>query len=107
MAASLAVVPENHKSPKPSSALDISIAHWKTTYTNTQRNRAMKLLSPMLPAGFLNYFKPRRYGRSWGIPNICPHCKRTAVDLIEEEGLNPAYISDRRRYLLVHIVAKH
>jgi hypothetical protein len=105
MAASLAVMPpKNHRQ---SSALDTSIAHWKTTYTSTQRNRAVKLLSPTLPDGFLDYFKPRRYGRNWGIPNICPRCKRTAVDLIEEEGLNPAYITDRRRYLMCHLAVKH
>lgn len=81
----------------------------RTNLSPLQRKKAVRILSPMLPPGWLSSFKPRRYGNSFGVPSTCLKCGKTARAIIEEDHRNPDVMSwqQKRRYLLVHLQIAH
>lgn len=80
------------------------IAPAKSTLSRSQQQKAIRILSPYLPTGFLHYMPIRRYGRYLGIPLLCPVCRKTARELIKEDGKNPDVFSHRQkvRYMRMH-----
>jgi hypothetical protein len=50
----------------------------------------------------VGYFKIRRYGNNFGIPNWCPKCGQTARELGYDGPTNQA-----RRYMFVHMLVAH
>lgn len=95
--ASLAVVPRRSTSDSAT-----FIAPLRNTLKPLLRKKAVRILSPNLPSGWLGYFKPRLYGNHFGIPNWCPKCGKTAHQLGYEGPSNQA-----RRFMFVHALAEH
>lgn len=100
MAASLAVVPTQ----KPSSTSATFIAPLRNTLTPLQRKKAIRILSPTLPFGWVTHsgLKPRKYGNHWGLPNYCSKCDKTAKQLGYEGPPNQT-----RRFMFVHALSEH
>jgi hypothetical protein len=61
-----------------------------------------------LPTGWVTYsgLKPRKYGRSWGLPNYCSKCGKTVRELADEQGVR-VEAQHARRYLAVHLMVAH
>lgn len=78
------------------------IAPLKSTLTRSQLRTALRLLGPTCPTGYLNYYKPRRYGNNYGIPSWCAKCGRTAKQLGYE---GPQRHS--KRFIMLHLVTDH
>lgn len=71
--ASLALV--QHKKKQNSTSTSAAfIPPLKQTLTLSQRKKAVRILSPTLPVGWVSYLPVRRYGNHYGIPNWCPKC---------------------------------
>src|SRR5579871_6144703 len=71
--------------------------------TSRDLQEALTYLRSTLPAGFQNFWTPRRYGRAWGIPIFCDICG-------PEDGRPPEYCkttAQRQRWLRVHIRKEH
>lgn len=94
--------------PKHSNSVTF-IAPLRTVLTPTQHKRAVKILSPILPPGFLRSWKPRRYGNGWGIPNWCPKCGKTLREIAEEDRRDYKLMNtgQRRTYMFVHAAEAH
>lgn len=85
------------------------IAPLRNTLTPTQRTRAIKLLSPILPPNWLGSWKPRRYGKGWGVPNWCPKCGKSLKEICEEDRREYSLLTpgQRRTYMFGHATLGH
>ena len=81
----------------------------KRTLTPLENRKAVRLVSTRLERGWIAYWKPRKYGKGYSIPNWCPKCGKTARELIKEANRDYEIMSSPqiRTFMFSHAVVRH